>query len=440
MEKNVLNKIRAYILIWPPFIFMIIMIIFAGTVSFVLFKHYQKTAEVWMLNFMQPYVYQLGEELSRESVHKNEIHKILDAIIKDDFNIFPNPPVHVAELELNDNTINQKLFKKGQSKTDDQILRLPIYHKDTMDLIAVLNIYCSPDWYRSPDAIIPSNYWRYATLIALMFIVIYFIYQRVAMKFYKKTESKIQQKQTQFIQAGRLAAMGEMATGIAHELNQPLSIIRLAADGLKSFYIRQALEPEAREALQDIITQVKRGDAIINNMRAFARKPTELNELINLIEPMERAISFFREQFRIHQILLKVEYPEVMPKVKATAQKFEQIVVNLLSNARYAVEKKAETSKETYQKKITVRLFADNVRNVIIFEVEDNGVGMTPEVMNRCMEPFFTTKTVGEGTGLGLSIVNSITRELKMRIEVESIPKSGSVFHVIIPYSHELVM
>jgi C4-dicarboxylate-specific signal transduction histidine kinase len=246
----------------------------------------------------------------------------------------------------------------------------------------------------------------------------------------RKAEKKLQEKQAQIVHAGRLTAMGEMATGIAHEINQPLAVIRIAADGLKAYFMRQGTEGMETKAAQKIVEQVTRAADIINNMRSFARAGSETLEPVNLSEPLNRALSFFKEQFRIHEILLTLSVEENLPQVRLNAQKFEQIVVNFLSNARYAVEKKGETAGRAYQKQVKVRLFRDAEKQSVVFEVSDNGIGMRPEVLQRCMEPFYTTKGVGEGTGLGLSIVHGIVRELKMEIELESTEGEGCTFRV----------
>ena len=113
--------------------------------------------------------------------------------------------------------------------------------------------------------------------------------------------------------------------------------------------------------------------------------------------------------------------------IRINPNKFEQIIVNFLSNARYAVEEKSPPGDD---KKIFVRLISDVSSDTAILEVEDNGTGMSQEVLERCMEPFYTTKQVGEGTGLGLSIANGIAREFQMEIEVRSVEEQGSLFRV----------
>ncbi len=249
-----------------------------------------------------------------------------------------------------------------------------------------------------------------------------------------KMEADLQEKQAQIIHAGRLSSLGEMATGIAHELNQPLSIIRLDAESLK-FLLKKAGHSDSRyEAeLNSVIANVDRAANIIDYMRGFARIKDDSHEFVSLIDPVNKSLTFFKEQFRHHEIVLQTDYEQNLPLVKVSPQRFSQIAVNFLSNARYAVDKRGEQEAGgNYRKEILLRLFCDEKRNNLIFEVRDNGIGMTPEEKNRCQEPFFTTKEVGEGTGLGLSIVRGIIREFDGTLEIESEKGVGTTMRVIL--------
>jgi len=257
-------------------------------------------------------------------------------------------------------------------------------------------------------------------------------------------------KQAQLAHAGRLTAMGEMASGMAHEINQPLTVIELSADVcIAHLGPKSPCCPLVVEAAEDIRVQVKKVARIVDNMRIFSRQSLGERSLVNLAYPVLDALTFFRAQFRGNQILLIEEITESVPEVKTDGQKFEQIVVNFLSNARYAVDKRAEME-EGFRREIAVRLYmvslsSDQLKSfglkheeffgkqVIVFEVEDNGIGMSESVKDRCLEPFYTKKEVGEGTGLGLSITHSIVKELGLYLEIDSQENVGSLFRVIIP-------
>lgn len=305
-----------------------------------------------------------------------------------------------------------------------------LYSGASRELLGIATFYSNGRFFQRLKKDVRSRLFNVAGVGIAIFSLVWFALRRMIRRI-GIAEKKLQEQQAKMVHAGRLTAMGEMATGIAHEINQPLTIIGVAAHGLKAFFAKQGLETMEAIAAQKIEDQVKRAAAIINNMRSFVRAKHSPIRAINLAEPVNAALSFFKEQFKIHDILLTICLFEDLPKVKVDPQKFEQIVVNFLSNARYAVEKKGESSVEQYQKKVTVRLFHDTGRDAVVFEVEDNGIGMGQEVLGRCMEPFYTTKCVGEGTGLGLSIVHGIAREFKIKMEVESVEGERSTFRII---------
>lgn len=254
----------------------------------------------------------------------------------------------------------------------------------------------------------------------------------------RERTDELQSTFQQLAHAGRLTALGEMATGVAHEIRQPLAIIDLAGTALSRFVDGKNTNSDlARASLAKIREQVERADRIIDNMRAFARINTSELKPIDLQAPVETAISFFKEQCRGSSIDLEVVKTFPLPRVCADGQKIEQLVVNLISNAKYAVETKKLADKSRSRMHIDVRLRYDAKNASVILEVSDNGTGMDPDEADKCMNPFFTTKPVGQGTGLGLSIVYNIVQEIRGRVEVESKKGGGSTFRVILPAGEE---
>lgn len=306
---------------------------------------------------------------------------------------------------------------------------IPIYAPVSRELLGIARLQNSREVFRYFKKDVQSSFMAGAAIVPVFLAVAWWIVTGLLGRI-RRTEAALREKQAQVVHAGRLTAMGEMATGIAHELNQPLAIIRVAAEGLGAYFDneRGTLE-EAREA-RKIVSQVERAASIIDNMRSFARNGGVQTDAVDLRIPIEKALSFFREQFRIHGIRLDLDLPADPVMVRIHSGKFQQILVNLVSNARFAVEEKSRYSAPGDPKCIFVRLTVEASSDVTILEVEDNGVGMSPEVQERCMEPFFTTKDVGEGTGLGLSIAHGIAREFGMRLEVESVEGEGSIFRV----------
>lgn len=254
----------------------------------------------------------------------------------------------------------------------------------------------------------------------------------------KKRSDELKNSYQQLAHAGRLNALGEMAAGIAHEIRQPLAIIGLANLQLKDFFDKKNANLDmAVSSVGKIKEQIDRADTIIHHMNSFARTDFSDFSYIDLAEPVKIAASFFKEQCRIHQIELRIENDEPVPLVRANLQKIEQIVINLISNSRYAVEKKARKSKTKFQMQIILKIYHDAKKKMAVLEIADNGNGMTTEEREHCLNPFYTTKQVGQGTGLGLSIVYNIVREFMGKMEIESKEGIGSTFRILLPVKEE---
>ena len=254
----------------------------------------------------------------------------------------------------------------------------------------------------------------------------------------KQIQAELTEKQAQLAHSGRLASLGEMATGVAHELNQPLSIIHAQAEILK-FVLRDLNidDDEVTEDINIILEEVGRASSIIEQMRGFARKSVRLEAPVSLTEPLKKSLIFFREQFKIHNIQLNVNIPNDLPFTNMNPQRLEQIIVNFMSNARFAVETKEKLTDEPYEKRINLKCQISSNRTGCILEVTDNGIGMTPEEKKRCLEPFFTTKEVGLGTGLGLTIVHGIVKEFKGTMSIISKKNLGTTMRVTLPLDVE---
>jgi len=216
----------------------------------------------------------------------------------------------------------------------------------------------------------------------------------------------------QLIQAGKMATLGEMATGVAHELNQPLSVIKTAA----GFMLRKVRAgkpiPETTLAAmtEEIDRHVDRAAAIITHMRDFGHKGGIEMEPVGLNRVLTRAFELFSRQLKLREIEVVWELAPELPMVRGNAGRLEQVFINLLLNARDALEALWD-GREYGQgdKRITLRTY--HQKTMVFVEVADTGTGIPPEIEERLFEPFFTTKEVGKGTGLGLSISYGIVEE-----------------------------
>jgi histidine kinase len=238
----------------------------------------------------------------------------------------------------------------------------------------------------------------------------------------------------QLIQASKMATLGEMATGVAHELNQPLSVIKTAS----SFSIKKINKDEPIEAgilfniLTKIDSNVDRATKIINHMRQFARKSEMDLGKVQVNDILEKAFEIFSQQLKVRGIEVIWCIDKKLPRINADPSRLEQVFINLLLNARDTIEDKWDHQKpKAGEKKIVLKTACD-ARNVIC-EVCDSGKGVPESISDKIFEPFFTTKEVGKGTGLGLSISYGIVKDCGGSIQVVANKPEGACFVLKFP-------
>ncbi|PCJ60129.1 MAG: hypothetical protein COA65_04690 [Rhodospirillaceae bacterium] len=238
--------------------------------------------------------------------------------------------------------------------------------------------------------------------------------------------------QIQLLQASKLATLGQMAAGIAHELNQPLNVIGMAAENAR--IRKQADEPSKKyteEKLALIAQQVEKMGNIINHLRAFSRLDEKRLESFDLEIAANRSVQLVQDQLRIDNIQLHVQPSHGPFLVMGHPNQVELVLLNLLNNARDAIEKGREQTPAPKEGRIDVEIRADGQDQVRI-RVSDNGPGIAAEDLNRIFDPFFTTKSVGKGTGLGLSITQGIVEAMGGQIAVTN-TATGACFEVRLP-------
>ena len=239
----------------------------------------------------------------------------------------------------------------------------------------------------------------------------------------QETERKL--SAAQIIQSSKLATLGEMATSVAHELNQPLNVIRMAAGNSRRKISKGIVDPEyLNDKLKRIEEQTARAAAIIDHMRMFGREAKERPGPVDPRNVVMNALSLMGEQLRLAGIEVATELPEKCAFIMGHTIQMEQVILNLLTNARDAM---VENDKEA---KITLRVFEDDKRIRIISE--DTGGGIPEDVLSRIFEPFYTTKEMGKGTGLGLSVSYGIVRDMYGTIIAENIAY-GARFTITLP-------
>ncbi|MBF0287633.1 MAG: response regulator [SAR324 cluster bacterium] len=246
-----------------------------------------------------------------------------------------------------------------------------------------------------------------------------------------KTLAAIQKEkeiEAQLLQSAKLASLGELATSVAHELNQPLGVISLNTE-ITAEEVDNGNYGNVPETLAMTVKQVKKAISIINHLRNFGRKTsrgeykkTTLNQVI------ADTLLLFERQFKLDNVEVIQKLSMDLPEVFCHPIQLEQVFTNLLNNAKDAL-------KESTEKKIYIRTFQQDSTNIV--ELEDTGAGIPQKYLNSIFTPFFTTKDMGNGTGLGLSISYAIIQEHKGQISVQSKVGDGTLFRIELPIATE---
>lgn len=231
--------------------------------------------------------------------------------------------------------------------------------------------------------------------------------------------------QDQLVQSSKLASIGSISAGLAHELNQPLGVIKLDAQLSKKIVSIDTLASRKVVAkLDSIINQVDRAARIINHLKIFSRQTSHEPELVDLNWLIDESLVMLTQSLNISGISLIRELDASLPEVKCDYIKIEQVLTNLFTNARDALVTEDEKS-------IVVRSYT--VNDMVCVDVEDSGCGMEKTVIERVFDPFFTTKDVGKGMGLGMSISYGIIKDHNGTLTIKSAPGHGARFTMSLP-------
>jgi C4-dicarboxylate-specific signal transduction histidine kinase len=245
----------------------------------------------------------------------------------------------------------------------------------------------------------------------------------------ERREQELRDKQEQLVQAGKLATLGELTTGVAHELNNPLNNIGLYIGNAIDQIRLDEIETERLVAeLEKAMEQVLKATEIISHLRTFGRAAPVSVELVDVDDVIERSLLLVHEQLRLRAIEVDLELCPDELLVLANPIQLEQVFINLLTNARDALA-------DAKKRRIRIASSRDEERIMIAFS--DTGPGIPRELQQRIFDPFFTTKEVGTGTGLGLSITYSILKEYGGDISVISESRNGATFLIELPFAVE---
>ncbi len=245
--------------------------------------------------------------------------------------------------------------------------------------------------------------------------------------------TELLEKDAQLAQASKMNTLGQMSAGIAHELNQPLNVIKMGSQYMQMAMEKNhnSLEPELVEVALKISTQVDRASEIIKLMREFGRKPDFKKEHVNINAVINAVLVIIGQQLKLHDIDVVLDLDDSIPPILAQPNRLEQVFFNLLANAKDAIQQKRETAGKTFPEQINISTYSKD--DQVGVTVSDTGIGIPEEIKDKIFEPFFTTKEVGKGMGLGLSILYGIVKEYGGEIDIESVPGQGTSFKHIFP-------
>jgi C4-dicarboxylate-specific signal transduction histidine kinase len=241
----------------------------------------------------------------------------------------------------------------------------------------------------------------------------------------QRREQELRDKQEQLVQAGKLATLGELTTGVAHELNNPLNNIGLfVGNAVDLIELGVTDKGQVVRELRHSMQQVRKATEIILHLRTFGRAAPVSHEPVSLRQVIERALSLMQEQLRLREIEVTVDLGPEDPVVVGNPIQLEQVFINLMTNARDAMA-------DSPRKAIRISAVVGPAETEVAFA--DTGNGIPPGLERRIFDPFFTTKEVGKGTGLGLSITYGIIKEHGGTISVVSAPGEGATFLIHLP-------
>jgi two-component system NtrC family sensor kinase len=252
---------------------------------------------------------------------------------------------------------------------------------------------------------------------------------RAMMKELMRMERKKAASDEMAMQSSKMAALGKMAAGIAHEINNPLAVIGEKAGWIKDLLgMEDVAKSENLQELSDAVTKIEyhvvRAKTVTHRLLGFARRMEPLTERVNINTVLDESIDFLENEARYRNIDIQTNYAPGLPLTTTDQSQVQQVFLNIINNAIDAIGKDGE---------ITITTGTTRKNNEISVEISDNGPGMPKDVLQKIFDPFFTTKEVGKGTGLGLSISYSIIEKLGGRILVASEEGKGTTFTIYLP-------
>jgi len=330
----------------------------------------------------------------------------------------------------------------GEAITDEEITFLELSSEGGKETIYVVAPLKNGEWYlvyqqdaSDAYAVVERARWLSLLIFIIGILAVGFVSMLMARRMVRKIKESDQQKEMmneQVIEAGKLASLGELAAGIAHEINNPVAIMVEEAGWMEDLLKeeQQAHFENADEfarSLNQIKVQGHRCKQITHKLLSFARKTDPTVKNVNLNELIEDVVALSEQRARYTAVKINLHLGGDIPTVTVSPSEIQQVMLNLINNALDAMEKTGGT--------IDITSRVDG--SFVVVDVADNGPGIAKANLTRIFDPFYTTKPVGKGTGLGLSICYGIVKKMGGDITVNSAKGVGATFHVHIPWPNE---
>ncbi len=241
----------------------------------------------------------------------------------------------------------------------------------------------------------------------------------------KRIESELEKTRLQLLQSEKMASLGKLSAGVAHQLNNPMSGITLYTQLIMEDY---DLPEEAREDFKRVIANVQRCSEIVKQLLQFSRQTGRQIETFDINQAIVGTLALLEKQVLFQNVKIDNRLVANLPKISVDIQQMNHVFMNILINAADAMEGKGTLTLESWHRE---------EKSEVCMRISDTGPGIKPEILNSVFDPFFTTKEVGKGTGLGLSIVYGIVEDHGGRITVENRESGGASFTIRLPITFQ---